>query len=346
MQANVLSYLPSDENAVTTLLRALCALKPIREAVVRLFTKKSFGADDVEFEDVWTQFSIGGAILDMCLKTDTLRAVVEIKVSDWRCLTANQPQSYLGWLVNQSVNHKFFVFLVPPDYAYRQEYERRKAVFCTGNPNHGIRFVEITWLDVCTVLEEAGLSATSVYARDFQNLLEEWYVPAPITFTLNELSQITMYDKNAATAICKMFEFVEQIASEFERAGFTVSRNFPRRWWTSEHGLYIKCGNEDVLFLGIWSGFWKDYGYPLCIGVNNRKWTPAVIARFQLMFQSYVIYPPNGAPPYSTKGIDQLFLMGDAVRDVSNWLLQGYLKGICDLITENQQSTNPLDGTV
>ena len=76
---NVLRYLPSDENAVTTLLRALCALKPIREAVVRLFTQDNFGANDVELEEISTQFDIGKAIPDMCLQTDALRAVVEIK---------------------------------------------------------------------------------------------------------------------------------------------------------------------------------------------------------------------------------------------------------------------------
>lgn len=192
MQANVLRYLPSDENAVTTLLRALCVLKPIREVIVRIFTQGNYGADDVEFEGVSMQFDIGGAIPDICLQTDTLRAVVEIKVSDWRGLTANQPQNYLRWLMCQPVNHKFFVFLVPPHYAaqHRKEYERRKAAFCTVNPKHGIYFVEITWLDVCAALDETGLSATSVYARDFQNLLEGWYVPTPITFTLNELSEI------------------------------------------------------------------------------------------------------------------------------------------------------------
>lgn len=192
MQANVLRYLPSDENAVTTLLRALCVLKPIREVIVRLFTHGNFGADTVEFDGIFTQFSIGEAIPDMCLQTDILRAVVEIKVSDWRSLTSYQPQSYLRWLINQPVRHKFFVFLVPPHYAahHRQEYERRKTVFCAGNPNHGIHFVELTWLDVCAALDETGLSATSVYARDFQALLKGWYAPTPIIFTPNELREI------------------------------------------------------------------------------------------------------------------------------------------------------------
>lgn len=143
-----------------------------------------------------------------------------------------------------------------------------------------------------------------------------------------------------------MFEFVEQIASEFERTEFTVQRSFLKRWWENEYGLYIQCGNDPVLWLGIWPDFWKDYGYPLCIGVHHGKWAPAVIARFQQTFQGYVVYPPNDAFPYFTKGIDKHLLMGNAVRDVSNWLLQEYLNGICDIVTVNQPSTNPLDDTV
>jgi hypothetical protein len=190
MPTNVIRYLARDENSVTTLLRALCTLKPLREAFVRLFTQDNFGADDVEFDEISTQYDIERPILDMCLQTDALQIVVEIKVSQWCNLTRYQPHHYLQWLSNERVQHKFFVFLVPPHYAHRQEYERRKTVFCAENPNHGIHFVEITWLDVCARLEETGLSAISVYAQDFKNLLEEWYVPTPITFTLDELREI------------------------------------------------------------------------------------------------------------------------------------------------------------
>jgi hypothetical protein len=148
-----------------------------------------------------------------------------------------------------------------------------------------------------------------------------------------------VFNKNAASAICKVFKFVEQIASEFERAGFTVQRNFPKRWWESEHGLYIRCGNEHVLFLGIWMNFWEDHGYPLCISVVQGKWAPAIITRFQQTFPGYIVYPPHDAFPNLTQGIDQHLLMGDAVQDVSHWLLQGYLKDIGTLFPGNQQST-------
>ena len=350
MQTNVLRYLPSNENAVTILLRALCALKPIREAIVRLFTHDNFGAAEVEFEAISTHTSIEGPIPDMRFQTEALCVVVEIKVSASLGLTANQPQQYLQWLVRQPVTHKFFVFLVPPHYApeHRREYESRKAAFCTANPHHGIQFVEIHWLEVRDIFDKTGLSATSGYARDFHNLLEEWYVPTPLAFTRAELGVTTMFNTAAATALHKLFQCVDDLASEFERAGFTIAKSFPKRWWESEHGLYIRCGNAGVLFLGIWSGFWRKHGSPLCIGVHKGMWAPAVIARFQQMFPSCVTYPPTDPNPYLVTGIEQYLLMQNAVRDVSTWLLQGYLNGICDLVPGNPPapSTEPLDETI
>ncbi len=52
MQANVLRHLVSNEHAMLNVLYALCALKPIRDVVVRLFTHTMFGADDVAFADM------------------------------------------------------------------------------------------------------------------------------------------------------------------------------------------------------------------------------------------------------------------------------------------------------
>jgi hypothetical protein len=154
-----------------------------------------------------------------------------------------------------------------------------------------------------------------------------------------------MLSKNVASAICKMFEFVEQIASEFERAGFSIEKSFHKRWWVKDYSIFIKCEDKYVLFLGIWPGFWRDHGYPLCVGVD-ATWEPAIIERFKEMFPGYIIWPNNGTFRCFIKGVDQHLLTGDAVRDVANWLLQGYLNGIGDVLTENQYSTKLLNGTV
>lgn len=154
-----------------------------------------------------------------------------------------------------------------------------------------------------------------------------------------------MLSKNVASAMCKMFEFVEQMASEFERAGFPIKKSFHKRWWVADYSVFIKCEDKYVLFFGIWPGFWRDHGYPLCVGVI-ANWEPAIIERFKGMFPGYITWPNNSTFCCFIKGVDQHLLMGDAVRDVTNWLLQGYLNGIGDVLHENQHSAKLPNGTV
>lgn len=336
MNDNVLSQLAIDENSVTSILRAVCVLKPIREVIVRLLTADNFGSQTVEFEGISTQFQIGGAIPDMVLTGEDLLVVVEIKVSDWRGLTDNQPQAYLKWLLDQKVTHKYFVFLVPPQYTadYHQEYMKRKDLFCSANPDHNIIFVEIDWLDVRSVLDESGLTSTCIYARDFRNVMEEWYHTKPISFSMAELKELSMYNTTAANAICRLFQLVEIIASEIEKAGFKVERNFQKQWWNDgEYGMYVSLENQSVLWVGIWTDFWKTHGCPLCVGVEKGKWPQDVIEKFRDTFPDHIVFPPTRTNPYLVRCIDQHLLVEDSVRDVSEWLIGGYLHEIRKLMS-------------
>jgi len=320
---------------MTNLLRALCALKPIRDVIVKLFTQDKFDAEEVDFECISTQLNIGDAIPDMCIQNINLRIAVEIKTSDWRGLTANQPQVYLRWLTTQQAQDKFFVFLKPPHYSDQQwqEYSIRKNVFCAANPGHGITFVEITWADVLSALEETGLSSTCIYTRDFENLIKEWYFPTPIRFTHNELRVTSMFNTDAGNAIFKIFKFVDQIESEFKRAGFTVIRRPRRQIGLNSrdyvYGFDIECGGKNVLFLGLWMAFWMDHGFPLCISVWKGYPHPEVLQRFATSFADHFEYPLNDPNPSLVKGIiDQHLLMENAVHNVSEDLLK-YLNEIC-----------------
>src|SRR5438876_916449 len=314
MQANVLRHLVSNEHALTTLLYALCDLKPIREVVVRLFTHMQFGADDVAFADMSVQGSRGGPLPDLGIEAEALRVAVETTVADAPGFTVHPPPPSWQWLTHSPrASHTFFVFLIPPSSAvhHRQAYAARKQDFCKENPQHNMQFVELTWCDVHAALDQTGLSATCVYTRDFQQLLQEWYASPPSTLTFPALGVTTLFNATAGSAAYKVFTCLEQIDPEFESAGFTVVKRFQAQWWQDEWGLYLQCNNANVLFLGVWMGYWQEHGCPLCIGVNKGRWKPAVIARFQQMFPQHDLYPPQDAHP-----------AGDVVREVSTWLLQ------------------------
>lgn len=345
MKDNVLKYLPSNENSVTALLRALCALKPIREVIVRLFTQSSYGAEHMDFDGISTQSGIGGSIPDMRFTAEEFKIVVEIKTSNWRGLTKNQPITYLTWLESQKVSGKFFVFLAPPRYhEQHSEYHRRKNEFCKTNPDHGIKFIEMNWLDISDALDTAGLPSISVYAKDFRNMLNEWYEPIPIKFTLSELRITDMYNSEAAKAIHNLFELISKISSEFEEMEFNIGNSFNKKWWEGEYGIYLKCKDENVLWFGIWFDFWRDHGSPLSIGVHQGKWSSKIVDRFQNAFHKSIEYPQNDTNCYFMRGIDRRLLVeDDAVRNVSKWLYQKYLDGVCDLFSDHTQVTDVTD---
>lgn len=139
-----------------------------------------------------------------------------------------------------------------------------------------------------------------------------------------------MFNVATAKAVKQMFDFMEQIAPRFEAAGFGVEGVFHKRWADGDYGMYIKYRDEPVLYMGIWSELWRDRGHSLCIGVHRGRWSPQVVARFQRRFPDCEPYPPNDEHPFLVKGVDPVMLMGDAVTNVSRWLLQGYLVGVRD----------------
>jgi hypothetical protein len=125
-----------------------------------------------------------------------------------------------------------------------------------------------------------------------------------------------------------MFDFMEQIAPCFEAAGFEVEGVFHKRCSDGDYGMYLKSGRQPVLYLGLWSELWRERGHALCIGVHRDQWAPGVVARFQQRFPDCEVYPPRDPQPLLVKGVDAVLLAGDAVRDVSAWLLRGYLSGL------------------
>ena len=202
MQANVLRHLVSNEHAMLNVLYALCALKPIREVVVRLLTHTMFGADDVAFADMSVQVSKGGPLPDLCIEVEALHVVVEITGADATGCTAYQPRQDMRELVRPKATHQFCVFLVPP-HDDRQAYERWKQAFCVEHPQHAMQFVELTWCDVHAALDTTGLSATCGYTRDFQQLLQERYASPPSMVTCPALGVTTIFNTTAGSAVSK-----------------------------------------------------------------------------------------------------------------------------------------------
>lgn len=329
MRPNVLQALPSKENDTTNLLKALCELTQFREVVLRHFTGGKFGAKDVEPDAISAQQGLGGAIPDMVLEGADVIVVVEIKTTEWCCLTDNQPNTYLKWLhAYPHTANKYFVFLVPPGYVHWDAYDRGKEKFENEHKGHSLNVLDKTdWLDFVTAIEESGITETSIYAQDFCEMIRRRYTSSGISFSLAELEVQDVYSKNAATAMRKILSLIQKVYEHLKLA-YDIRTVFNNFWWENgERGFYVQAGNEDVLYFGLWMLHWQDTGNPLCFGVN-RDWNPKIVELFRMKFPNNELYTPaNRTSCYYLVPVEKHLLMApDAVEAVVRMLEERYLK--------------------
>ncbi|RMH74527.1 MAG: hypothetical protein D6681_23045 [Calditrichaeota bacterium] len=138
---------------------------------------------------------------------------------------------------------------------------------------------------------------------------------------------LKFWGDTVGSAVCKMFELVEVMASEFERIGrFDIERFMQKKWWNGEYGFYIKCCENKILWFGIWAEIWSSRGYPICVGVEE-KWGQHVVGRFQVSFPSYERIGRYG---WLVSCLEKELLLGDPVKNVREWLMNSYLNNICE----------------
>ena len=339
MPENVLLQLPKDEYYITKLLVALCVLKPLREVIVRAITEGAYGADDVQFDDIFS-LNTGNIRPDLALRTENLLVLVEIK-TDWKCpLQPTQPTGYLTYLLGQPQAYKACVLLAPPAYVHLPVWQARVAAFNTVNPGHGIQHVELNWLQVADAIDEVGLPTMSAYARDFVGFMEEMYNPPFIAFNHHQLQVTDMFNRDAAAAIRNLLLVIDGVRTRIEEAGFQLDGPHNTRWWRpadGEYAIIVSCGQQRVLWFGMWRAYWEAHGCPLCVGVEGA-WARPIIARFQQEFPNPHVFPPNGPNPYLVTCVPQnLLLAQDPVGEVYQWIHNHFLNGICGLLPGNAQ---------
>lgn len=288
---NILKFLLSKEDSVSSFLKGLMFFKPVRESLVRLFTNKELKTQDIKFEDIYLQFVLreNQSRPDLAIINEKLKMLIEVKISPYRELTENQPESYLEWLANQQSENLqsknlslYFVAIIPPNYDHRNDLEKRLFDFKNKNRDIEIHIKIIDWLEIKKELQDNDLHLLNPYISDFCDLLSEWYENPIIKFSLEEVN--VLYNQKTFYALSKLFEFVEKVVEELENKekieGISIYKAFKNKWWKDEYGAYFVCNNIDLLWFGIWSKAWEEYGSPLWIGVC-RSWDRKIIEFFK-----------------------------------------------------------------
>jgi hypothetical protein len=197
---NILKEVMRQENEVTRVTYALCAYKTFREILIKFLTRGSFGAEDVDWEDMGVQATINGVRPDLCALCEKFSLLVEIKTSLYTELTASQPADYLSWLARHPrPGKRFFVALIPSHYAHREELKKRLDHWLSQSEEHSVNATILTWEEFLEVLCASGLHLLNRYLFDFYKVLCSWFTESQLKLTYLEVGK--MYDKEAATGI-------------------------------------------------------------------------------------------------------------------------------------------------
>jgi hypothetical protein len=208
-----------------------------------------------------------GARPDLQLRSEDIVALIEIKVSAGLAPTPHQRRGYFEFLLKQHARECWLIFLVPRNWAHREELNRGLAELAgTVGPGKNIEARVIYWNDVIDLIEKNDLAALNPFFSDFYELLVARFAPKFVAFTAREMQML--FSNEIPSALAHLQQIVDGV-----RDRSTMGRVKPsssRSLCPSEYGLYfLDDQNRDVFWFGVWTDFWKTQGTPLCFGVTE-----------------------------------------------------------------------------
>jgi len=270
---NIFYGIVNSENSMTELLCNFMAYKPFRNAFLKLFLDQ--GADSISYDDFQTQYTtdVNHSRPDMVVVNDECEILVEVKTWDMG-LTCNQPESYLDSLSNSQKPYKCLVFLVPSNYTHLSEWNQRVDAWDKLGKNK-VPVKKVNWDEIISIIEQNDLNLLSDRFRDFYELLKSWFKIEPVIFSSMEVSY--MFSSEIPIVLTKLYSIIDEVKDHCSQI-YNVSKSINNE----EYGIYIKNreDNNQLLYIGVWYDFWKEYGCPLCFGVNIYEWTKDVVKKF------------------------------------------------------------------
>jgi hypothetical protein len=273
---NVFYNLVTDENSTTELLCNLMRFAAFRIPFLRLFLSEA-SASDVSWDDIDTQidFSSCGRP-DLCIQNERLAALIEVKVTPGLGLTENQPKGYLEYLLRGDVPERWLVFLVPRAWAHLEYLNSILSVTAESGGSaaslSNIHTRIIYWEDVVEIIEENDLGKLNPFLNDFCELITARIAPRPVVFSPREV--LMLFSNEIPTALSNLQLLVDGVKGRCTICKVRPSAS--RSLCPEEYGMYFDdAQDKPVLWFGVWTTFWKEYGMPLCFGVSE-SWGAAV----------------------------------------------------------------------
>jgi hypothetical protein len=221
---------------------------------------------DAQYEDLDTEIALlDCGRPDIQVSNSEFLALIEVKTGD-SPPTENQPDGYLRHLAKAPVGiKKWLVFLIPKNYAYRDQIERARRTVPAD-----IRYEIVTWESVLKQLDSTAIRVQDTVLHDFIALLKGWFMPSLPSFDDAEI-QVMFENRSTPKAILALHNLIDVIR---DRLGQSMTIGQSRV--TEEYGLYFRDEKGcEVLWFGVWYPFWEQSGSPLSFGVHD-DWPTAV----------------------------------------------------------------------
>jgi hypothetical protein len=275
-ELNIFHNLVDDEPSTTELLCNLMRFTAFRRLLLGRFLTEAC-APKIEFEDVATRARLGeGDCPDIVIANSDVYAFLEVKIDTQRGLTQRQRDgSYLKLLSKDRRPERWLVFLVPEGWEFLELTEKLLGGIDNDHPDGVHTRIRFWKRDVLDVIEMSGLQELNQIVSEFTLLLSPQF--RLIAFSKEEVRMLV--SKELGTAIWKLFGVVEKIREKSKQKGYKQSSTL-----TGE--IYFRnSAGENILWFGVWPDFWKERGFPLSFGVEDR-WGEKVVDSFRKAYRA------------------------------------------------------------
>lgn len=302
----------SEENKFTELFRNYLKFDSFRLEFLNLI-EGDFQKELIRFASFDTQFSIKKhGQPDIVCSAEDVEILFEIKITPHTTLTDKQPKSYLQYLNRHSnANYKALILIIPCNYLFEDEYEKRVMDFFNKNQKTNIITQTIYWEAIIEKIEKAKYTISNPIVNEYQKYLKSWFSLYPTIFTHQHID--TMFNKKFPSSLSNLFNIIENICRDLKNKKYIVNpkRGINYEEWDEydfEYGFYIPLPSANTFWFGMWMNHWQKTACPLSFGINyETKVVPKnILNKFNQICVKHKL--PRGEVDKQNKYITTYFL--------------------------------------
>jgi hypothetical protein len=302
LRDNIFQNIITVENSFTELLCNILKYNQFRNILL-----KFIGISDYENYDYDTQYktkySQKNGRPDFVIYSNDTCYFLENKISDTP-LTRNQPKGYLKELSTMNIKNKCLYFLLPRNYKYKNELDRRIEKYNINNIETKILY----WENLFEELKDGGFLNENDVCREYYNLIKERFGYEPIKFCKGD------NDKMKKVEIGKYINKIEHVIYNIEGLIGTNGFKTKSSKMEGEIGFTVSNDKEELGWFGTWFELWAKKGDAIIFIVTAEKFNNLKTKKFHIWDYDYFYIS------FDSKILDDNFNENNFIREFTKFL--------------------------